>query len=73
MHANGTTCLRAFHKRELSVEEAKCSLSCMCSFSYSRSVDRYGFYEIVDTEDGDALLTYSERLDEKSSDNMVYS
>ena len=38
-----------------------------------RSVDRYGFYEMVDTEDEDALLTYSEKLKEKSSGDPVCS
>lgn len=46
--------------------------SLMCwLFHCCRSADRYGFYETIDTEDEDALQTYSERLDEKSSDNTV--
>ena len=40
---------------------------------YFRYVDRYGFYETVDIEDEDALLTYSEKLEEKSSGDMVCS
>ena len=41
------------------------------TFSYLRCVDQYGFYEMVDTEDEDALLTFSEKLEAKSSGDMV--
>jgi len=36
----------------------------------ARCVDQYGFYEMVDTEDEDALLTFSEKLEAKSSGDM---